>query len=166
MAIALGVVALITIVCLALLIAKKASSADEGTHAQGKAPPEKPRMKPLLTPREREMFNLLTKTFPGSAVLAQVSGGALLKASTKGVRNKFDRKQIDFALLRPDLTVLALIELDDSSHKGKEADDAARDEMFLQAGYSVLRVANIPSSEVSLRDMVAKLAKPGTLVRG
>ncbi|MOA41717.1 hypothetical protein D3C78_1637080 [compost metagenome] len=40
--------------------------------------------------------------------------------------------------------VLAVIELDDASHKGKTDKDAARDAMLVAAGYRVLRYPNIP----------------------
>jgi very-short-patch-repair endonuclease len=40
--------------------------------------------------------------------------------------------------------VLAVIELDDASHKGKTDKDAARDAMLVSAGYRVLRYPNIP----------------------
>lgn len=165
MAIALGIFAVILclIIGLIVVLAGKRSSADAN---DAKPSVEKPRMKALLTAREVEMFKLLRSTFPSLHVLAQVSGGALLDGSTKSLRNTFDRKQIDFVVLSADLKVIALIELDDRSHKGKEGKDAARDEMFLQAGYSVLRLANVPRSEEELRKHFEKLNTPGTHVRG
>ena len=40
-----------------------------------------------------------------------------------------------------------MIELDDSSHKGKEAADKQRDEMLTSAGYKVLRYPQIPDRD-------------------
>lgn len=170
MAIALGVLAVIIVLvglAVVIVIAKNSSSQedDEPALSKGAAPQEKPRMKHLLTAREKEMFSRLTQAFPGMHVLAQVSGGALLEATHRGVRNKFDRKQIDFVLLMPDYSVLAVIELDDRSHRSKASADADRDDMFLQAGYSVMRLANVPDA-TELRALVAKINKPGTMVRG
>lgn len=41
--------------------------------------------------------------------------------------------------------VIAIIELDDPSHIGKEQEYAERDAMFHEAGYLVVRYTEIPS---------------------
>lgn len=41
--------------------------------------------------------------------------------------------------------LLAIIELDDPSHIGKELEDKKRDQMLLEAGYKVYRYTQIPS---------------------
>ena len=99
------------------------------------------------------------EALPEYAILAQISFGALLNAKTRAARNRFDRKIADFAICnKKTAEVLALIELDDSSHRGKEAQDAARDDMLNRAGYTVLRYARVPSAAEVRADMKKVLA--------
>ena len=115
---------------------------------------ERPFFKPILTKREEAMYERLVKAFPNHSILAQISFGALLGARTRGVRNRFDRKIADFAICEKyTAKVLVLIELDDSSHKGKEAQDAARDKMLTRVGYVVRRYPNIPTISKLQADM-------------
>ncbi len=150
---ALWPVALLTVAAflLVLLLSKK---------KQTPPPPlEKPVFKPLLTRREQGMFAVLVEALPEYAILAQISFGALLNAKTRAARNRFDRKIADFAICnKKTAEVLALIELDDSSHRGKEAQDAARDDMLNRAGYTVLRYARVPSAAEVRADMKKVLA--------
>lgn len=113
---------------------------------------ETPRKKRLLTEREEAMYNRLTSTLPEAKVLAQVSLGALLTAKNRAIRNTFDRKQADFVLCDEALQVVAVIELDDSSHKPKEGSDGYRDAMLINAGYTVKRYKNIPDIDQLERD--------------
>ena len=124
-----------------------------------KAPLEQPVFKPLLTAREQGMFALLVDALPEYAILAQISFGALLRAKTRAARNRFDRKIADFAICdKKTAEVLALIELDDSSHRGKEEQDAARDDMLTRAGYTVLRYERVPTAAEVRADMKQVLA--------
>lgn len=77
----------------------------------------------------------------------QVSFGALLTARSKGARNRFDRKIADFVVCDKAMQVQVVIELDDSSHRGKEVRDAARDKLLQEAGYRVIRYPRIPDVE-------------------
>ena len=61
------------------------------------------------------------------------------------IRALFNRKVTDFVILNADMHVIAIIELDDHSHIGKEQEDAERDAMFHEAGYRVVRYTEIPS---------------------
>lgn len=108
---------------------------------------ETPRAKALLTKNEQPMYFRLLGAFPDAVVLAQVSFSALITARTKAVRNRFDRKVADFVLCTRAFEVIAVIELDDSSHKGKEAADRARDSLLTEAGYRVLRYTRTPDIE-------------------
>jgi len=56
------------------------------------------------------------------------------------------------------LLVLAIIELDDSSHKGKEQRDASRDAMLKSAGYKTVRYRKIPDVERVRADLSKQLA--------
>jgi len=114
---------------------------------------EKPQRKDVLTPNEQAMYNRLAQALPDQIVLAQVSFGALLNAKSKATRNTFDRKIADFVVCDRAFQVLAVIELDDSSHKGKEIQDASRDGLLTQAGYRVLRYQHIPDNDQVQKDL-------------
>lgn len=120
---------------------------------------EKPRQrKYLLTKNESTMFNRLVESLPDAVVLAQVSFGALLNAKTKAARNRFDRKVADFVVCNRAHQVVAVIELDDSSHHGRESQDAARDQLLTEAGYRVIRYTHIPDVLKVKTDLAALLA--------
>ncbi|MDR9839476.1 DUF2726 domain-containing protein [Herbaspirillum huttiense] len=105
-----------------------------------------------LTNREQVMYFRLTEVLHGHIVLAQVAFSALLKTRNRPDRNRFDRKVADFVVMNRSFEVLAVIELDDSSHKGRENQDAERQALLTSAGYRVIRYNNIPDIEVLKRD--------------
>ena len=129
-------IAVIAVIVAALKAKKEPQSGDES-----------PTAKTPLSENEKQFFKLIAVALPNSVVLAQVSFGALLNAKQFKVRNTFDRKIADFVLLDKELEVVACVELDDSSHRGREQDDAARDKMLTEAGYRVVRYAKRPTSE-------------------
>lgn len=105
---------------------------------------EQPKKKRLLSEREEAMFNRLTGALPNKRVLVQVSFGALLTAKSRPARNTFDRKIADFVICDFAMNVIAVVELDDASHRSKEEQDKLRDSLLSNAGYRVLRYKNIP----------------------
>jgi len=110
--------------------------------------------KRFVTPNEQSMFWRLVEAFPAPefVVLAQVSFGALLTAKDGASRYSFSQKIADFVITDKSFTVLAVIELDDASHRGKEDKDTKRDAMLSQAGYRVLRYPKIPSIDTLKAD--------------
>lgn len=108
---------------------------------------EKPRRRWPLTKNEAAMYHRLVQSLPDHVVFAQVSFGALLTARSRATRNRFDRKVADFVVCDKALQVLAIIELDDKSHRGREFKDAARDKLLQDAGYRVIRYPRIPNIE-------------------
>ena len=100
--------------------------------------------RPPLTKREQSMHFRLVQSLPEHVVLAQVAFSALLSAKTTPTRNTFDRKVADFVVCSKAFEVVAVVELDDATHKGREGADAKRDALLTSAGYRVLRYANIP----------------------
>ena len=112
--------------------------------------------RPVATAREQAMFWRITEVFPypDYLVMKEMSFGALLEAQGGASRNSFSQKRADFVLLNRDFKVLAVIEIDDHSHKGKEAADQQRDQMLISAGYKVLRYPNIPHRDKLARDML------------
>lgn len=113
--------------------------------------------KKLLTERESQMFFRLKESVPEHIIFAQVSFNALMTAEGFYTRNLFNRKMVDFVVLNQKLQVIAVIELDDSSHDGREHIDAERDMMLIEAGYSILRYNYIPNSS-ELRKQILKLS--------
>jgi very-short-patch-repair endonuclease len=101
------------------------------------------RAKLVLTKNEQGMYWRLRETFPEAVVLAQVAFSALI-TSAREHRNRYSQKVADFVLLDRSMQVIAVIELDDSSHRGREENDAKRDEYLKSAGYRVLRFPRIP----------------------
>ena len=115
-----------------------------GANKRGKGHGEKPKPKALMTEREQAMYNRLVQALPELVVLAQVSFSALLTARSYASRNTFDRKVADFVVCDSAFRVLAVVELDDSSHKGREKEDGAREALLVNAGYRVLRYPRVP----------------------
>lgn len=109
----------------------------------------------VATTNEQGMFWRLVECFPQPeyVVLTQVSFGALLNARNGASRYSFSQKRADFVLLDKSFKVLAVIELDDNSHKGREDNDMKRDAMLTQAGYKVVRYTRTPDKEKLLADL-------------
>lgn len=135
---------LVALVLVAVLKNGKGKSAQKNAEA--------PRRKPFLTEREQAMHNRLTQSLPDLAVFAQVSFGALLTAKSYAARNTFDRKMADFVVCDRAFQVIAVIELDDKTHKNKKEEDAKRDALLERAGYRVIRYANVPDVQQIQRD--------------
>ena len=110
--------------------------------------------KRVITHFESKMFIRLKEAFPQHHLLAQVAFSALITNNNLKIRNKFNRKVTDFVLLNQKLEVVAIIELDDPSHIGKEQEDAERDAMLNEAGYQVYRYTDIPSADSLRRDIL------------
>lgn len=130
-----------------LNVLKKRAGTDKGAER------EPPKRKHPLTAHEQAMYNRLATAAPEHVVLAQVSFGALLYASSKAVRNTFDRKIADFVICTKAFQVVAVVELDDSTHRNKADRDAKRDDMLAAAGYRVLRYPQIPDIDRVQRDL-------------
>jgi len=110
--------------------------------------------KTLLSEREQGCYwRLVEHLSPDFIVLAQVGFSQIL--STKGGTSEQNKalfgtmrqKVADFVVCRKDLSVVAVIELDDSSHRGKEEQDKKRDAAVRQAGLLAFRLPNTPGNE-------------------
>lgn len=109
--------------------------------------------KPVITNFESRLFKRLNEAFPHHHVLAQVAFSALITHDNIKIRAKFNRKVTDFVLLDQSYKVIAIIELDDPTHIGKEQEDAERDAMLIAAGYMVMRYTEIPTVRQLQRDL-------------
>lgn len=112
----------------------------------------------ILTKNEQPTFNRLMAAHPEYIILGQVSFSALLTAKSQAARNKLNRKVADFVVCDKSFTVIAVIELDDSSHAGRARQDAERDSLLTRAGYKVLRYKTTPDLETVKRDLQRMLA--------
>jgi hypothetical protein len=127
--------------------------------------------KPLMTDNEREFFHRLERALPGHHVFPQVAFAAFLTHDSKvarnarmALRNRFDRKMADFVVCeRETLSIVALIELDDRSHRA--IDDQLRDQLTEAAGYRTIRFM---SKQKPTEAEIARLLGPksGVLVNG
>ncbi|WP_426071387.1 DUF2726 domain-containing protein [Janthinobacterium sp. DSP2-3-3] len=126
--------------------------------------PLKLQRKAVMTAREQQMYHLLQTALPECTVLAQVAFSALMTAKGWANRNRFDRKVADFVLCSKQLNVLVVIELDDSSHAGRERQDRERDAMLRLAGYVTLRYANFPTQQALRADVEKLLLKKAGVV--
>ena len=111
-----------------------------------------------VTENEQKMFWRLSEDFPHPefVVLAQVSFAAFMTSRRPADRNQYNRKRADFLICDKTFKVLAVVELDDASHK--EEKDQSRDAILEAAGFKVLRYRGIPNSGTVKAD-VLKLAE-------
>ncbi|KAA0924793.1 DUF2726 domain-containing protein [Psychrobacter sp. ANT_H56B] len=109
----------------------------------------------LMTAHEKTMFGELKQSVPECHIFVQVALGAILWTSSYATRNKFSQKIADFVITDQNFKILAVIELDDKSHNGKEAKDAERDEMLREAGYKVLRYPVMPPKNQLRSDILS-----------
>jgi very-short-patch-repair endonuclease len=150
---------LIIIVALILLYVMRVKRQTARSHA-----PMGLHRKPVMTAREQQMYHLLQTALPECTVLAQVAFSALVTAKGRENRNRFDRKVADFVLCSQQLHVIAVIELDDSSHAGRVREDKERDDMLRLAGYVTLRYANFPTHQALRADIEQLLLKNAGVV--
>ena len=115
--------------------------------------------KPALSEREQILYQRLVAAFPDHIVLAQVALSQIISvmsnvADRQALQNKFFRLVADFVLCRPDFNVVAVIELDDSTHAhpNRQDADARKTKAIVDAGLQLVRLPTgpIPSIE-SLR---------------
>lgn len=142
-----GLVWLIVLLIVVAVVSKSLKGNTQGPSV------ETPRSRRLLTKNEQPMYFRLRAAFPEHVILAQVSFSALVTVRSHAVRNRFNRKVADFVVCNRAFEVLAVVELDDASHKGKETTDRERDSMLISAGYKVLRYARVPDIEQLQRDL-------------
>jgi very-short-patch-repair endonuclease len=100
--------------------------------------------KPLTQP-EQVLYHRLVKALPECVVLAQVQLSRLLgvkKGANFGVwNNRINRLSLDYLVCLKDSTVVAAIELDDSSHgkASRREADARKENALKSAGVPLLR---------------------------
>lgn len=106
----------------------------------------------VLTLNEQPMFHRLKEALPEYSVLPQVSFNSLVWSRSKYIRNRFNRKVCDFAICDEVFKPIAVVELDDASHNGREQEDADRDCILNEAKIRVIRYKQTPEIEVIRKD--------------
>lgn len=113
----------------------------------------------VLTLNEQPTFNRLRESLPNHIILAQVAFSALITSKGYATRSRFNRKVADFVVLDKTYNVVAIVELDDASHIGREDQDADRDAMLMEAGYRVIRYQRTPDITQIKQDFGVKSVK-------
>lgn len=101
----------------------------------------------LMTPHELALFHKLVQQLPNHYICPQVSFGALLTSTAMATRGTFMQKRTDYVIIDKNGDVAAIVELDDPSHRNRGKNDALRDAMLKDAGYSVIRFPKQPTKE-------------------
>lgn len=108
--------------------------------------------RPVLTEREREMFRTLQGALhPHYIVLSQVDMKQVLRIkdrrNERRWRGVIAQKSLDFVVCDHHTTVVAVIELDDKTHRraDRQRSDADKERALKDAGVKFWRVSNIPS---------------------
>lgn|GEM_PF-1295376 len=114
-----------------------------------------------LTAVEQVLFHRLVQALPEHIVLAQVPMSQFLKVR-KGQpvqewRNRISQKSVDFLVCKSNFTLVAAIELDDSTHSSidREIADATKNRALAAAGVPLVRwhVAALPDFD-AIRAMI------------
>jgi hypothetical protein len=108
--------------------------------------------KPLSQP-EQSLYWRLREAMPDCVVLCQVSLSRFLTPNSsralvrRALFNRISQKSVDFLICLPDFTIIAVVELDDSTHRQEK--DARRDSIFQSASVPLVRVnvRDIPGIE-------------------
>lgn len=117
--------------------------------------------KPLSEP-EQVLYHRLIETMPECIVLAQVQLSRVLGVK-KGVNramwhNRVAQKSVDFVVCLKDSTIVAVVELDDSTHRrnARVTADKNKDKALADAGVTVIRwnVSSLPD-ENAIRSALA-----------
>jgi very-short-patch-repair endonuclease len=109
----------------------------------------------VLTQPEQVLYHRLTSALPDYLVLSQVQVSRVLGVK-KGVHfgtwnNRINRLSYDFVICNKDSSVVAAIELDDSSHSSQQRirTDAKKDKATADAGIRLIRwhISNLPDEQ-------------------
>jgi Protein of unknown function (DUF2726) len=116
----------------------------------------------LLTDRENSLYQRLLSFYPDHKIFVQVALSQLIEVDrnhpeSESIRAQYKLLVADFVLCRSDLSVVAVIELDDRSHEHpkRQRADARKNKALADAGIRLVRVpAGTLPSEDALRDLV------------
>jgi hypothetical protein len=117
--------------------------------------------KKLLTERERSLYQSLLTLYPDHKLFIQVALSQLVDVDRDHhdreiIRNRYKQLVADFVLCRTDLSVVAVIELDDASHQraDRQYADARKNKALADAG---IRLVRIPAGQLPSMEKLRKL---------
>jgi len=121
----------------------------------------------LLSERERALYQRLVQTLPKHLILAQVQLLQVVNFNrgrrSYAILNRISQLSLDFLILNPDTSIVAAIELDDSTHtpENRRQADARKSHALKSADVPLIRwnAKNLP-------DSVAILAAIPTVATG
>ena len=126
--------------------------------------------RPPLTREEQAFYWRLWQALPEHVVLAQVSFSQLLAVrrgtGSRGVANRFRQLTADFVICKRDFSVVAVIEVDDTSHDSprRQVADAKKESMLRAVGIPLLRMntASLPNeSEIRAQLGIGSAGRAG-----
>jgi hypothetical protein len=101
----------------------------------------------LLSNREQSLYQDLTALYPDHKVFVQVALSQLIDVpedhpERTAIRNRFSQLVADFVLCRKDMGIVAVIELDDGSHRrlDRQYADARKTKALVDAGVKLVRI--------------------------
>jgi hypothetical protein len=101
----------------------------------------------LLTGRERSLYERLLALYLEHKIFVQVALSQLIDVpeahpQRPWIRRRFSQLVADFVLCRPNLSIMAVIELDDHSHERPDrgAADARKNKALADAGPTLVRI--------------------------
>jgi very-short-patch-repair endonuclease len=122
----------------------------------------------LMSEREKILYQDLISLYPDHKIFVQVALSQLIDVARDhpkrmAIRARFKQLVADFVLCRPDLTIVAVIELDDRSHlrPDRKRADARKSKALADAG---LRLVRIPAGAIpalgKLRALIEERGAP------
>jgi Protein of unknown function (DUF2726) len=117
--------------------------------------------KKLLTEREQSLYQSLLRLYPNYKLFIQVALSQLIGIDRKhpereSIRARYKQLVADFVFCREDLSVVAVIELDDRSHEraDRQDADARKNKALADAG---IRLVRIPAGKLPSEDALRAL---------
>jgi Protein of unknown function (DUF2726) len=123
----------------------------------------------LLSPREQSLYQRLLGLYPKHQIFVQVALSQLIDVDrnypeSESIRARYKQLVADFVLCRADLSVVAVIELDDRSHERRDRQDAdaRKTKALVDAGLRLIRIpAGVLPSEEELLEIIDADRPPG-----
>ncbi len=142
----LAMIIILIIVAGFFLIAIKMSGSDKSDSDDTEMSPVT--AKPLLSVAEKLFYDAIKDAVPDHEVLIKVSLGSLLKSSSQGMRNQYNRRTALFVVIDQKTNVIVIIDVISKPSKDEVEKNAKTDTILLSAGYKLLRYDQIPMQVV------------------
>lgn len=103
-------------------------------YGRGRLPEDGPwpyQSKPVLSDSEQVLYHRLCEALPECHILAQVALSGVIEPSTRDPKKawfrKISQKSVDYVVCLKDFTTVAVIELDDGTHRREDRRKSDRD---------------------------------------